>query len=541
VPVVWFDDNDLRRLAGPKSYERGRGYLRQVGDVDELPGGVVAMVYGTETYEVRLRRRAGGLDGECTCPYGQDGAFCKHCVAVGLTLLADTPAAPKASKARRRKPAAADLRSYLALVEPAELIDLLLELAADDPALHRRLSLRAATHGAPDTAQLRLLIDSLRVRGYLDYARSFDYARKANDVLDALDRVTATQPILGGPLYRRAIRHLTATTEQGDDSSGVIGDALDRAVDGYAAACRAAPPDPVELATWIIDTQVDGPGRPEIPIADFTDALGETGLAAYRRRLADLSDSDTAWHLREEYLKTIAGDTDALVAHYADDLPLAYRYVQIGETLRETGRHDDAIAWLRRGIAEADRPDSRIGALLADLLIATGRHEEAVEARWELFIARPDVDTHRLLLDAADRAGALTATADRAAAHLRERATRGGAHADPLVAVLLAAGDIGAAWAAASEYRCSPGLRFTVAARRAETHPADAVEVYAARVDDLIDRKHKAAYADAARVLTDLRDLHRRAGTDFAGYLAALKETHRRKSAFLAELTRACL
>jgi uncharacterized Zn finger protein len=538
--MLWFSDQDLRRSAGAKSYERGVGYVDQVGDLDELPDGVIGTVQGTEPYQVRLRNHGGGLDGDCTCPDGQDGAFCKHCVAVGLVLLTDAPeAAP-----RRRKPAPVDLRAYLSSVDPAELVGLLLDLAADDPALHRRLSLRAATHGAPDVAALRRLVGGLRARGFIDYSRSFDYARKANDVLDALDTVAGTHPAVAGPLYRLAIQHLIKTTEQGDDSAGVIGDALDRAVAGYAAACRAAPPDPAKLAAWIIATQVDGPGWPEMPVEDFADALGETGLAAYRRRLDELSASNTGFtvrHLREEYLKTIAGDPDALVAHYAEELPQAYRYVQIGETLRDAGRPDDAITWLRRGVAEADRPDSRIDQLLAELLTATGRHAEAVDTRWKLFTARPDVDTHRHLLDAAERAGTRPEAAERATTHLRELAARGGAHADPLVAVLLAAGDVDAAWAAACQHRCSPGLYFTVASRRAETHPADAILAHAARVDDLIDRKTKTAYANAARLLTDLRDLHRRAGTDFAAYLGEVTDKHRRKSTFLAELRRAGL
>lgn len=219
---------------------------------------------------------------------------------------------------------------------------------------------------------------------------------------------------MAGPLHRLAIQHITKTTEQADDSSGVIGDVLDRAVEGYAAACRAAPPDPVELATWMIDFQVDGPGWPAVPVADFAEALGETGLAAYRQRLGLLSAAEstrgdfTVRHLREEYLKTIAGDTDALVALYAEDLPLAYRYWQIGETLRDAGRSDEAIAWLRRGLTEADRPDSRIELLLAELLTDTGEHAEAVDVRWALFTGRPDVESHRSLLDSAERAGTLT-------------------------------------------------------------------------------------------------------------------------------------
>lgn len=200
--MLWFSDQDLRRLAGAKSYERGVGYVDQVGDLDELPDGVIGSVQGTEPYQVRLRNHGGGLDGNCTCPYGQDGAFCKHCVAVGLVLLTD---APKATP-RRSKPTSVDLRSYLSSVDPAELVDLLLDLAADDPALHRRLALRAATHGAPDITELRRLVGGLRTRGFIDYSRSFAYAQKANDVLDALDTVARTHPAAAGPLYRSAIR-----------------------------------------------------------------------------------------------------------------------------------------------------------------------------------------------------------------------------------------------------------------------------------------------------------------------------------------------
>jgi uncharacterized Zn finger protein len=544
--MVWFCDGDLRRLAGAKSYERGIGYVAEVADLDELPDGVVAVVHGTEPYRVRLRDNGGRLDADCTCPYGQDGAFCKHCVALGLVLLADTPA-DRPKEGNPSKPTTVDLRGYLTSIDPAELVDLLLDLAANDPALHRRLSLRAAAHGTPDAKELRRLVGNLRTRGFLDYSRSFDYAQKAEDVIDGLESVSTTHPAVAGPLYRLAIQHIMKATEQGDDSSGVISDALYRAVEGYAATCRAAPPEPVELANWMIDFEIDGPGWPEAPVTDFAEALGETGLAAYWRRLSELSatGSDsrarTVQRLREQYLKTIAGDTDALVALYAEGLPQAFRYVQIGETLRDAGRANEAIDWLRRGLAEADRRDTRIDLLLADLLTAAGQHAEAVDVLWKPFTSWPDVDSHRRLLDGAERAGTLAETADRAIGYLRRRATRGGPYANPLVTVLLAAADIDGAWAAATEHQCSPDLFFTVAARRAETHPADAIPLFAAQAEDLIDRKNKSAYADATNLIKQVRDLHRRAGMDFAGYLAELKDRHRRKNTLLAELARAGL
>jgi uncharacterized Zn finger protein len=47
---------------------------------------VTAKVKGTHTYTVKLREDDGELDYSCTCPKGDEGAFCKHCAAVGAFL-----------------------------------------------------------------------------------------------------------------------------------------------------------------------------------------------------------------------------------------------------------------------------------------------------------------------------------------------------------------------------------------------------------------------------------------------------------------------
>ncbi|GHB74754.1 hypothetical protein GCM10010397_51630 [Streptomyces spinoverrucosus] len=47
-------------------------------------GSVTAVVHGTDVYEVELTLGGGeGITGWCDCPYGQEGNFCKHCMAVG--------------------------------------------------------------------------------------------------------------------------------------------------------------------------------------------------------------------------------------------------------------------------------------------------------------------------------------------------------------------------------------------------------------------------------------------------------------------------
>jgi len=76
-------------MAGPKYFERGEeccdaGAVRALETQD---GVVSARVQGTHTYKVRLRVESGQLNYECSCPLGEEGTFCKHAVAVGLTWL----------------------------------------------------------------------------------------------------------------------------------------------------------------------------------------------------------------------------------------------------------------------------------------------------------------------------------------------------------------------------------------------------------------------------------------------------------------------
>jgi uncharacterized Zn finger protein len=76
----------LRTLAGATAYERGVAYF-EAGKVSEFSREdetVIASVQGTQLYQVQLWIRAGRLQYTCDCPAAAEGAFCKHCVAVGI-------------------------------------------------------------------------------------------------------------------------------------------------------------------------------------------------------------------------------------------------------------------------------------------------------------------------------------------------------------------------------------------------------------------------------------------------------------------------
>jgi uncharacterized Zn finger protein len=93
----------LRRLAGERSFERGADYLAS-GRVTRLARGdehIDASVKGTQRYRIELWVADGELAASFTCPMGQDGAFCKHCVAVGLAPPGSTSWRSERGEARQ--------------------------------------------------------------------------------------------------------------------------------------------------------------------------------------------------------------------------------------------------------------------------------------------------------------------------------------------------------------------------------------------------------------------------------------------------------
>jgi uncharacterized Zn finger protein len=78
-----FAKADVELKAGASSFERGLEYLDAVADLQISDTEATARVYGSSDYAVCLVFGDHGVSGGCTCPYGQDGFFCEHCVAVG--------------------------------------------------------------------------------------------------------------------------------------------------------------------------------------------------------------------------------------------------------------------------------------------------------------------------------------------------------------------------------------------------------------------------------------------------------------------------
>ena len=78
----------LIRLAGKPAFNRGLDYFKggHVLEFKQKGSQVTAEVEGSEIYLVRLKWTNNQLDGACNCPASEGFDFCKHCVAVALSL-----------------------------------------------------------------------------------------------------------------------------------------------------------------------------------------------------------------------------------------------------------------------------------------------------------------------------------------------------------------------------------------------------------------------------------------------------------------------
>ncbi len=116
-------------------------------------------------------------------PVGRDGAFCKHCVAVGLAWLEHGRAVGDPTAA----PTRSELRDRLAALGAEALADLLVEEALDDEYLHARLL--ALTSGASlDAAtrfrQLEHAFDvAVDPGGFVAWNEAYGFAQALDEVI----------------------------------------------------------------------------------------------------------------------------------------------------------------------------------------------------------------------------------------------------------------------------------------------------------------------------------------------------------------------
>jgi Family of unknown function (DUF6880) len=454
------------------------------------------------------------------------------------------------------------------------LAELLMDIAANDAAINRRLRLELAAKVAPEivAAEVRKrLVQIARARSFVDWrkirdlAADLDAQRRA--ILEQVAKIDACEAL---DLMWRFMDMAEAVHARCDDSSGIIGDVFRGGCRDLGQLAQAAKPDPVALAERVLSALCEnGYGQYDHLIGTLSPALGAKGLDHLKGRFIELSKMPAekprvgerkvvAWGmggpLYEDEIKARSrdstirlalrdiadaqGDVDAFIAQYDEKTrkvpkiaaDIARRLLAAGRA-KEALRMIDAAEHRRSGWPDFEWEDARI-----EVLEALGRSDEAQSARWSCFARAlstehlraylkrlpefEDVEAEARALNHAERyESPLQALEFLVAWPAVERAAR---------LVVTRAGELDG-----DHYEILSPAADALAAK----HPLAATLALRAMIDFTLTKARASRYRHAARHLMECASLAAVIG-DFGGfeshqaYAARLKAEHGRKSGF---------
>ncbi len=562
MPGGW-TRREIESLADPGSFLRGVGYQRggRVEIGDRHGDAIAAVVRGTMPYHVELRRKPKPA-WSCNCPVGEDGTFCKHCVAVALEEAGPERTSKRPDGANDEKP---EVRKFVTGLDNDALVDLVMEQVDSDWRLRERLTAQAIAQGGGslDVRTWKRRIDSVFGDGryFIPYAEAGGWAQDVFDVLAALDDlVKAGHAAAVVALAEHAHRRSDKAVQYIDDSDGWLTDISGRIGELHLAACREARPDPVELAGRLADleltSELDTFHR---AAATYADVLGSDGIAAYRRIV------EPKWRAAKKHkdpyghgafaatqamigVAQAGGNPDDLIAIRSGDLRTPDDYLEVTQALVAAGRQVESLDWCRRGLdAFVDRhwQTPPLREFHAAQLRAAGDNPAAEALWWEAFERHPSIDGYRKLLA---ESAAVEARQRQAVDLLRQRLDAGDTEArtrnpllerppaTTLVEILLYEGRADDAWSAATSHGCDERTWMTLARARETTHPLDAIPIYERAVAAQIDTKKNGGYRAAVDLLARIRTLATKGDQPqlFSQLLATVMTEHGRKRNLMA-------
>jgi len=568
----------FRDITDARTFNRGEGYYLadQVGPISEHNDVVIATVRGTYPYLVKLWFEDDRLRYSCTCPIGEDGILCKHCVALGLAWIGGEK--PKESEPDRLQTTTTleDVRKHLQSQEKNALVEMLMEQAQEDERLMRRLRVQAALKATAgvDTATYRQVIDeAVNPSGFVGYREAFDYSRGIEEAIAGLrDLLAAGHAPEAVELTEYALKAVERAMGSIDDSDGYMGAILEGWQDLHLQACLQTRPDPKELAQRLFQWELGSEWGVFSGAAEtYTDILGDQGLAQYRK-LAEAEwakvpplgpGQDNSQRYTERFritkmMETLArqsGEVEELVTVKARDLSLAYDFLKIAEIYVQAGKPKTALEWAERGLkAFPEHTDSRLRDFLAEEYHRLDRHDEAMALMWAEYTDSPRLTQFEKLKAHANSGGRWREWREKAFDHLRGTLAAAMSNArndrwawaraidrSEIVRILLWEDNIEAAWQEAGEGGCSADLWLELAARREKDHPEDALPIYQRQVERVLDKKNIDAYREAVRLLRKVQNLMERLGRkrDFPHLLDNVRTEHRAKRNFMKLLAQA--
>ena len=204
--------------------ERGYGYYRS-GNVEDLlvrKEEITAVVYGTEEYDVSITLDGGEImEMECTCPYAEDGNYCKHMAAV-LYMAEKEPASVSCS--------ASEIEVIVEQADISEIKKFLIEILQNDESL--LLKLKSSLTKSPEEIDMKLYQKQIdrTIRNYSDHYGYIEYDDAGSfidEMLEYLDydiQKLIDRNLLESAFELSSYLFLKVSAVEIDDSNGELGE-----------------------------------------------------------------------------------------------------------------------------------------------------------------------------------------------------------------------------------------------------------------------------------------------------------------------------
>lgn len=422
---------------------------------------------------------------------------------------------------------------------------LLTVAAGQHPSVAKAVRLAAASP-ADRVAVLRALVDdSLRTRRFLGYRESVEWADEADVAVRALSAEADNNPsreLLA--LVERAISHVVKVIFKADDSSGSIGGLVSDLLEVHERLCDSGVADPDALVRWMVKFGFDDQDFFAIDPVRYADALGDRGVELFRKAVEKRPhrrEDEFAVAFATQRLAILDGNVDRVIELLGGDLTSPHQYINVATAMAELQRPDDAMSWARRGIdSTTGWQVAQLYEILAGLLVGNGQTAELLDLRREHHDQMASASTYASLRHAAIVNNAWPEEVESA------RSVLGARDRGALIDVLLADGEVDAAWqlATSDDSWYAGDKRWAVLAEAREpTNPAASVGAYMRLVESELRTADKNAYRAAVGHLKRARRaaIAAELSADLDGYIASLREVHRRRPTLIQMLDKAGL
>lgn len=417
-------NNYLIRLAGKPAFNRGMDYFKggHVLDLKQKGSRITAEVEGSKVYLVTLKWTSKQLDGACDCPASEGFDFCKHCVAVALTLQETQAEQNELMQGGTEN----RIKAFLLKQDKQKLADWLLDLIETDRALLQQWSMRADRNlGILDVKALKKRITAAIPynRNLYRYKQVRNYFAQVEIVMHQLCEMAEQLPAEDMlKLLDYALQRTNRALETIDDSGGFRYEAIETLHIAHINACTQLDWPKKKIANYLLDLSFAEHQEvyPEIP-ANYIDALGEDGMNLFNERLQEKwdalpplkqgADYDEKWpyiklqHMLEQQT-TEPNDSQTSIKLLQKMATSLYDYQNLAERCLETGDYEAVETWLKK-CRQSKEPNYHLKTerIQINLFKARKQWPEALEQQWKIYTKDQILKDYLTVLELSKKAG----------------------------------------------------------------------------------------------------------------------------------------